>query len=142
MADTNGVNEMVPFLMVANMKDALRFYTEGLGFEIEQKWEPDGDIRWCQIRLGGCRLMLQEHRQHAGNPDKGMGVVLCIYCDDALALYDAFTVRGIEPEEPYVGNRLWVTRVVDPDGYKIDFESPTDVAEETKLSEWRTSESS
>ena len=138
MADTHGVNEVVPFLMVANMKDALRFYTDGLGFEIEQKWEPDGDIRWCQIRLGGCHLMLQEHAQHAGNPDKGMGVVLCIYCDDALGLYDAFVARGIAPEEPYVGNRLWVTRVVDPDGYKIDFESPTDVAEETKLSAWRT----
>jgi hypothetical protein len=32
---------------------------------------------------------------------------------------------------PFVGNRLWVTQLVDPDGYKLDFESPTDVPEET-----------
>jgi len=30
---------------------------------------------------------------------------------------------------------MWVTAVVDPDGYKIDFESPTDVAEETVLAD-------
>jgi hypothetical protein len=42
---------------------------------------------------------------------------------------------GIAADEPYVGNRLWVTSLTDPDGYRIDFESPTDVAEETKLSE-------
>ena len=32
---------------------------------------------------------------------------------------------------PFVGNGLWVTTVVDPDGYRLDFESPTEEAEET-----------
>ena len=131
------VNEVVPFLMVADMQAALAFYRDGLGFEIEQQWAPDGKLRWCQIRLDGSRLMLQEHDRHAGSPDKGTGIVLCIFCDDAVALYDAFCARGVTPEEPYVGNRLWVTRVTDPDGFKLDFESPTDVAEETRLSTWR-----
>ena len=30
---------------------------------------------------------------------------------------------------------MWVTNIVDPDGYVLLFESPTSVAEETKLSE-------
>jgi hypothetical protein len=30
---------------------------------------------------------------------------------------------------------MWVTVVEDPDGYKLDFESPTDVAEETVYAE-------
>jgi hypothetical protein len=30
---------------------------------------------------------------------------------------------------------MWVTALRDPDGYKIDFESPTDVPEETVLEE-------
>ncbi len=30
---------------------------------------------------------------------------------------------------------MWVTAVSDPDGYKLDFESVTDVPEDTKLSE-------
>jgi hypothetical protein len=33
----------------------------------------------------------------------------------------------------FVGNGLWVTSFADPDGYRLDFESPTDVPEDTKL---------
>jgi hypothetical protein len=32
---------------------------------------------------------------------------------------------------PFVGNDLWVTSLTDPDGYRLEFESPTDVPEET-----------
>jgi lactoylglutathione lyase len=32
---------------------------------------------------------------------------------------------------------MWVTVINDPDGYTLDFESPTDVPEDTKLSEWK-----
>jgi hypothetical protein len=31
---------------------------------------------------------------------------------------------------------MWVTVVKDPDGYTLDFESATDVPEDTKFSEW------
>jgi len=30
---------------------------------------------------------------------------------------------------------MWVTHLDDPDGYRVEFESPTDVPEETKLSD-------
>ena len=33
-----------------------------------------------------------------------------------------------------VGNGLWVTTLMDPDGYRLDFESPTDEPEYTKWS--------
>ena len=62
--------------------------------------------------------------------------VYCI-CEDALAVYDAVTPRGIAAREPFVGNRMWVVGLVDPDGYRISFESPTDEAEEKTLSEAR-----
>jgi hypothetical protein len=51
------------------------------------------------------------------------------------ALYYTFVARGITGQEPYVGNRLWVDSLTVPDRYHIDFESPTHIAEETKLSE-------
>jgi hypothetical protein len=35
-----------------------------------------------------------------------------------------------------VGNNLWVVQLKDPDGYNIFFESPTDVPEETRYSDW------
>ena len=35
----------------------------------------------------------------------------------------------------FVGNGMWVTSLSDPDGYRIDFESDTDVAEGTVWSD-------
>ena len=65
----------------------------------------------------------------------GQGVSLCFQCEDGVALYREFLSRGIEAKEPFVGNSMWVTVLSDPDGYKLDFESPTDLPEDTKLSE-------
>jgi lactoylglutathione lyase len=52
-----------------------------------------------------------------------------------VAIYKDVTSRGIEAKKPFVGNGTWVTSVQDPDGYKLDFESLTDVPEETVFSE-------
>ena len=56
-------------------------------------------------------------------------------CADALAIYRDLIARGVGAQRPFVGNGLWVTSVGDPDGYRLDFESPTNVPEETVYSE-------
>jgi lactoylglutathione lyase len=128
------VREVVPFLHVSSMERAIRFYIDGLGFAFRHKWEPDGKLRWCWLTLGGASLMLQEFPK-APPPNAGEGITLNFTCDDAIALYHEFRSRALNPSEPEVGNGLWVTEVIDPDGYKLFFNSPTDVAEDTKLSE-------
>ena len=45
------------------------------------------------------------------------------------------TGRSIEASEPFVSNGMWYFAVKDPDGYVVEFESDTDVAEDTRLSE-------
>ena len=65
----------------------------------------------------------------------GVGVSICFICEDALAIYREVTSRGIQASRPFVGNGMWVTSLSDPDGYRIDFESTTDVPEETVFSE-------
>ena len=65
----------------------------------------------------------------------GEGVSLWFQCEDAIAIYRDVTSRGIQAAEPRVGNAMWDTQLDDPDGYRLHFVSPTDVAEETKLSE-------
>lgn len=134
------IQRVVPFLAVADIARSVAFYVDGLGFEIKLQWRPSGELRWCHIEQGGATLMLQQHGPGQHGDGKGQGVVLCIFCDDAVALYHRFLANGIAAEEPYVGNALWVTRVVDPDGYKVDFESPTDVPEEMTLSQWEARE--
>ncbi|MFZ1133775.1 MAG: VOC family protein [Candidatus Korobacteraceae bacterium] len=134
------LKQVVPFLGVTDMERSLRFYVDGLAFVLKNKWEPEGKIRWCWLTRGGASLMLQEFVKdgHGGRrPDGvlGQGVNLCFQCEDAIALYREFRSRGLEAREPFVGNSMWVTGISDPDGYKLDFESATDVPEETKLSE-------
>ena len=137
------VQQAVPFFGVSNMEASLRFYVDGLGFVMTKKWTPDGPdkVRWCWLEIGNAALMLQEfkkdHHANSGRPEGklGVGVSICFQCNDALAIYREITSRGIQAKRPFVGNAMWVTSVEDPDGYKIEFESPTDVPEETVFSE-------
>lgn len=129
------VNQIVPLLNVEDMTASTAFYVDGLGFQITQEWRPEGELRWCRLQRDGIGIMIQRHPKQRHETAKGDGVALCVFCDDALALYREFTSRGITVDEPFVGNGLWVTGVSDPDGYRFEFESPTGVAEETKLSE-------
>ncbi len=133
------VTQAVPFFGVTDIEVSLRFYVDGLGFEMKQRWIPEGQtkIRWCWVQRGGGALMLQEYLpERRPRETLGTGTSICFMCEDALALYREFKSRGVEMRQrPFVGNGLWVVSVADPDGYRIDFESPTDVAEETVLEE-------
>jgi lactoylglutathione lyase len=130
------VTQAVPFFWVRNMEASLRFYTDGLGFKVAKKWIDNGHLRWCSLQLGAAAIMLQEYR-----PDKlpstkrGEGITICFQCKDAIAIYHDALARNLIPQRPFVGNALWVTSLTDPDGYKIEFSSPTDAPEESLYEE-------
>jgi uncharacterized glyoxalase superfamily protein PhnB len=138
------VTQAIPFFGITNMEASLRFYANGLGFAMTNSWVPDHDdhyptdqkIRWCRLELGDAAIMLQEFPPQ-GQPKEalGKGVTVCFQCEDALALYRGFRARGIQTKRPFVGNGLWVVPVLDPDGYRLEFNSPTDAAEESELEE-------
>ncbi len=123
----------VPFFRVADMAAALRFYVDGLGFVKAREWTPQGVTEWCWLERDGVAVMLQVYREgRAPAEPRGAGVTICFQCADALALYREFTRRGLSPQRPFVGNGLWVVMLTDPDGYRMEFASPTDVPEETE----------
>jgi uncharacterized glyoxalase superfamily protein PhnB len=139
------VKQAVPFLGVINMESSLRFYVDGLGFAIKRRWVPEGDehyptdgrIRWCWLELGNAAIMLQEFMAQ-GRPKEplGTGASVNFMCEDALSLYREFKSRGVRMRNrPSVGNGLWVVPLTDPDGYHIEFASPTDAPEESELEE-------
>jgi lactoylglutathione lyase len=135
------IKQTVPFLAVSNMEASLHFYVDGLGFEITNQWMPRGKIEWCSLQRGGGTLMLQEsHKEgfHEWVPGSkvGVGVSIVFICEDALAMYNEFIGNGLEVSEPFVGNGMWVVSLKDTDGYSVEFESLTDVPEETRFSEW------
>jgi hypothetical protein len=140
-APSTNVKYAVPFFCITQMDRSLRFYIDGLGFTRTRQWVVDGEIRWCWLEHGGAALMLQNCGQKIvdsmpGGAKLGAGVSIWFQCEDAIALYRGFVSRGIHASEPQVGNGLWDTALNDPDGYRLHFESPTDVPEETTLSEW------
>jgi lactoylglutathione lyase len=100
------VKQAVPFFLVKDMEKSLRYYLDGLGFVMKNKWTPDGKIRWCWLEIGEAALMLQE-----------------------------FWREGPDANLPKDGNGMWVTEVMDPDGYKLFFESPTDAPEESEYTD-------
>ncbi|HWC19270.1 MAG TPA: VOC family protein [Terriglobales bacterium] len=136
------VKQAVPFFGVTNMEASLQFYVDGLGFKMMHRWipdraedKPDGRIRWCWLQLGEAAIMLQEFLPDWRPQETlGTGTSVCFMCEDALALYREFKSRGVQiAKRPFVGNRLWVVSLIDPDGYRIAFESPTDAPEESEL---------
>jgi lactoylglutathione lyase len=140
------VQEAVPFFRVWNIAESIRYYVDGLGFHMTKKWMDEGKLRWCWLQLGGAALMLQEFRKEGHDSyvpagKVGEGVSICFQCQDALEIYRDVTSRGIQTYEPFVGNNMWVVGLKDPDGYKIEFESPTDAPQDTKLSEWQSAHS-
>jgi catechol 2,3-dioxygenase-like lactoylglutathione lyase family enzyme len=138
------VKQVVPFFGVTNMDASLRFYVDGLGFKMKNWWipnreedKPDGGIRWCWLELGDAAIMLQEFLpEHQPKETLGAGASVSFMCADALALYREFKSHGIHSQKrPFVGNHLWVVPLTDPDGYRIEFASPTDAPEESELAE-------
>jgi catechol 2,3-dioxygenase-like lactoylglutathione lyase family enzyme len=133
------VKQAVPFFRVSNIEASVRYYVDGLDFQMTRKWIDEGKLRWCWLQHGGAALMLQESRKEGHDSwvpqgKVGEGVSICFLCEDALAIYRQVISRGIQASRPLVGNGLWVTSLSDPDGYRIDFESYTDVPEETVYS--------
>ena len=135
----SNVRQAVPFFAVSDMEQSLHFYIDGLGFEMTNKWIDGGKLRWCWLQLGGAAIMLQEfNKQGPGSwiPEKaGIGVSIYFTCEDAIAIYRDVKLRGFAAKTPFVGNKMWVTELADPDGYKLFFESSTSEPEETVFTE-------
>src|SRR6185369_11756527 len=116
------VQQVVPMFGVADMAASLRFYVDGLGFEMTNRWIDEDELRWCWLQLGGAALMLQQfrtkgHDSWLAEGKVGVGVSLNFVCRDALAIYHEVTARGIpSARNPFVGNGMWVVEFADPDG--------------------------
>ena len=134
------VRQAVPLFAVSNIQESVRYYVDGLGFEMTRKWMNEGHLRWCWLQHGDAALMLQEFRSEGHDSwvpqgKVGEGVSICFVCGDALAIYRDVISKGIKASKPFVGNGMWVTSLSDPDGYRIEFESATDIPEDTEFVE-------
>ncbi len=140
MTSLPNLQQTVPFLSVSDMSRSLAYYVAGLGFTIQRQWVPEGEIRWVWLAREGAALMLQQfppegHDSWRPSCKVGEGVALYFLCADALAIHRELRTRAVKTSEPQVSNGMWELSLTDPDGYRLHFESPTETAEGTKLSD-------
>jgi catechol 2,3-dioxygenase-like lactoylglutathione lyase family enzyme len=111
-----------------DVQKSIRFYTEGLGFEIVHKMENDGKIQFVAMRAGAAQIGLGQD-DFAKGKDRAKGVGLRIWLNttqDITALAGRATGAGLKLDEgpaklPWGPMAFAVT---DPDGFKLTVSNP------------------
>jgi uncharacterized glyoxalase superfamily protein PhnB len=116
-----------PGLTVKDLDASVRFYTEGLGFAVEEEWKVEGARMGVSLVAGGATLNLSQDDFAKGRDRvKGVGMRLFIETDqdlDALAGQARATDIVVDgpAEMPWGVMGLTVT---DPDGFKTTISKP------------------
>lgn len=124
MSTTNLQSQgIAPGLTVNDLEQSLRFYTEGLGFSIEEKTEVEGQVRFVMLKAGAGQLGLgQDDFAKGRDRAKGVGMRLWISTtQDLHALAAKAKAAGVTLDSD-VTPMPWgplAFAVTDPDGFKI-----------------------
>ena len=123
----NATGQM-PSLTVDNLQRSLDFFA-GLGFEIEDRWEENGQLLGVMLKAGNVQLGLSQDDGKKGRDRmKGVGMRLYIETrdniDDLAARAKAAGVKLTS--EPH--DTEWKTRafeVTEPSGFLLTISSPS-----------------
>jgi uncharacterized glyoxalase superfamily protein PhnB len=124
------VEQLLPLLTVRDIEKSIAFYRDCLGFTLTGKWETDGKLSWCSMKLGNASIMLQKAEEdppEAQPPDGRKAVTFYFLCTNAAPIGDALKAKGLQFSEAFVAfcgtKQIFLT---DPDGHELCFEHPTD----------------
>lgn len=129
------VRGVAPLLQVFDMKRAIAFYRDLLGFEVTgtspaMSEDPD-DVNWVMLELGDAKVMLNtayDPDETPAAPDagrwRGHGDT-CLYfgCPDVDAAYAYLQAKGLKMDPPKVAHYgMKQFYLQDPDGFGICFQ--------------------
>lgn len=95
------VDGLSPMLSVFDMPTSVRFYCEGLGFELAgTDGKPAPRFQWALLRLNGVELMLNTAYEHEKNerPSYGMKQLFVTDPDGYILYFQAATNELARPE--------------------------------------------
>ena len=117
---------VMPSLTVNNLQQSLDFF-DGLGFEVEDKWEVDGKLLGAMLKADEARLGLSQDDGKKGlNRVKGVGVRIYIEAVDdidqvAARAKKAGIMLAKEPHDTDWGTRAF--EVTEPSGFLLTIAS-------------------
>jgi catechol 2,3-dioxygenase-like lactoylglutathione lyase family enzyme len=117
------VRAFEPTFTVDDIERSERFYTQAVGFIVDQRWTKDGQVQGLLLRAGSSRLGLSQDDWSRGR-DRKKGVGFSIWCEteqdiDAIAARikgGGGTLAAGPEDEPGLGRYLTVD---DPDGFRL-----------------------
>ncbi len=117
-----------PLFTVSDLKRSVRFYTEVLGFVIDEEYKSGGVLQGVMLKAGVCQLGLSQDDWAKGR-DRQRGAAVRIWCttaQDIDALAKRIKARGHaltqEPTEESWGGRG--IALDDPDGFHLSIHQP------------------
>ena len=112
----------IPVLPVQHVEEALGFYVERLGFEVDFRYERD-PASYAGVKRDDVRLHMHRQDDDALEPDAD-AVRFRIPVDDPDLLYSEFRAMGALDEDVHLRDTVWGTREFgfrDPDGNRLVF---------------------
>lgn len=122
-------NEMKPtgllaVLPCADVDEALRFYTETLGFkELFRQPTDDGTLVNARVTYAGGQIMFNLNPEMAAKAGGGVYLWFRLFDDDIDELYRRFVSAGVETVEE-IDDRFWGDRsftITDHAGFHLAF---------------------
>ena len=119
---------MMPAMTANDLQASLRFYTEGLGFSINERMEKDGKLEGVMLQAGDAHLGISQD-DFAKGRDRKKGIGFRLYFEtsqDIEALARKAKDAGIKIDEgpaPQPWGPVGFT-VTDPDGFKLTISNP------------------
>lgn len=109
-------------LTADDVEASLKFYVDGLGFHVKQRWESEGKLLGAELVAGACMIGVSQDDWAKGrNRTKGVG--LSIYAESTQGvdkLAGRLRARGVEFEGPTTTEWGWrQVSAKDPDGFRI-----------------------
>lgn len=121
-------NAFYPNLTATDLQRSIRFYTEGFGFEIKDRHERDGVLRYVTMTAGDATIGIGQD-DFAKGRDRTKGVALRFWMEtgqDITALAARAKAAGIklddEPAPLPWGPMAFA--FADPDGFKFTIANP------------------
>jgi uncharacterized glyoxalase superfamily protein PhnB len=123
MNDTSLRGTLSLSLTANDLQRSLQFYTEGLGFVIDERYESDGRLQGVMLKAGQANLGLSQDDFAKGRDRmKGLGMSFYLETDqDIAALAQRAKQAGVKLDggpAPLPWGPMGFT-VTDPDGFKI-----------------------